>query len=100
MADLCHPQRLEGVNQLYVNKNGLKKDLKRQGLVVLQKPEKVTVQDCSLNQILQPIVAALLKVVSLSEMLASGLKLLNWQMHSFKTHQIGGGKPFACIWDG
>lgn len=35
--------------------------------MVLQKPEKVTVQDCSLNQILQPIVAALLKVVSLSE---------------------------------
>lgn len=51
------------------------------GVVVLQKPKeswKITVYDCKLYQIVQPIAAAVLKVVPLLGTLVSGMELLIW----------------------
>lgn len=45
---------------------------------------RITVYHCKLNQLVQPIAAAVLEMVSLLETLASGMKLLIWQMHSFQ----------------
>lgn len=85
MADLYYPQRLEGCRAggpaktrwIMENNSGYSK----------------------LNQIVQPITAAVLKVVSLLETLVSGIQLLIWQMHSFHCPSKRRTEQFAFLWD-